>query len=319
MEETKLKLSIIVPVYNVLPYIRKCLDSLLAQTIGDFEIILIDDGSTDGTADVLREYAEKSPEKILLTRVENGGQGRARNIGMELARGEFLGFIDSDDWIAPDMYKKLYDKSQLTGADVVVCEWLAVYPDGKEEKLPACVQEHWLAAAGSASNKIFRRELVGDTRFPSGLWYEDFYFSTMLMLKANAIEYVLESLYMYRQSPASTMRNNNSAKNLDLLVILDMLADYMLKNGFKDEFEFFVINHCLIDSINRVYRQNAPDRKNTVEKLHAYARENLPRLSQCASYKRESLNRRIIASLNYRGFYSLSRAMLDIKAKISGA
>ena len=317
MEKTKLKLSIIVPVYNVLPYIRKCIDSLLAQTIGDFEIILIDDGSTDGTADVLREYADKYPEIIQLKRVENGGQGRARNIGIEMAQGEFLGFIDSDDWIDPEMYKKLYNKSKVSGADVVVCEWLAVHPDGKEELLPACVQDYWLSSAGSASNKIFRRELVGDTKFPSGLWYEDFYFSTMLMLKANAIEYVLEPLYMYRQSPASTMRNNNSAKNLDLLVILDMLREYMLENGFRDEFEFFVINHCLIDSINRVYKQDTPDRKDTVKKLHAYARKNLPQLSNCASYKRESLNRRIIASLNYRGLHSLSRFILDLKAKLS--
>ena len=317
MEKTKLKLSIIVPVYNVLPYIRKCIDSLLAQTIGDFEIILIDDGSTDGTADVLKEYAHNYPEKIQLKRVENGGQGRARNIGIEMAHGEFLGFIDSDDWIDQDMYKKLYDKSMLSGADVVVCEWLAVYPDGKEELLPACVQEHWLASAGSASNKMFRRSLVGDVKFPSGLWYEDFYFSTMLMLKANAIEYVLEPLYMYRQSPVSTMRNNNSAKNLDLIVILDMLREYMLANGFEDEFEFFVLNHCLIDSINRVFKQNASDRKITVRKLRAYARENIPKLSACSSYQRESLNRRIIAKLNYLGLYSVSRLLLDFKAKIS--
>lgn len=317
MEETKLKLSIIVPVYNVLPYIRKCIDSLLSQTIEDFEIILIDDGSSDGTADILAEYALHYPQKIKLKRVENGGQGRARNIGMEMARGEFLGFIDSDDWIAPDMYEKLYNKSAATGADVVVCEWLAVYPDGKEELLPACVQEHWLASAGSASNKIFRREIVGDTKFPSGLWYEDFYFSTMLMLKANAIEYVLEPLYMYRQSPASTMRNNNSAKNLDLIVILDMLAEYMLDNGFKEEFEFFVVNHCLIDSINRVYKQNAPDSKATVEKLRTYARKRLPKLSECGSYRRESLNRRLIARLNYTGLFGLGRFLLDIKAKIS--
>lgn len=234
-----MKLSIIVPVYNVLPYIRQCLDSLLAQRVDDYEVILIDDGSTDGTAAVLEEYAERFPEKLVLRRVENGGQGRARNIAIDMARGDYLGFIDSDDWIDAAMYEKLLTRAEETGAEVVVCDWLNKFADGREVVQPACVQEHWLAASGSACNKIFRRELVGDIRFPAGLWYEDFYFSAMLLLKAKGIEYVREPLYMYRQSDSSTMRNNNSARNLEMLTIMDMLAEYMLPNGFKDEFEFF--------------------------------------------------------------------------------
>ena len=160
-----MKLSIIVPVYNVLPYIRQCLDSLLGQTVEDYEILLVDDGS-DGTAAVLEEYRARYPEKISLRRVDNGGQGRARNFAIEDARGHYLGFIDSDDTIAPDMYEKLVARAEETGADVVVCDWLARYDDGREEVLPACVQEHPLASAGSACNKIFRRELVG-----AGSWW----------------------------------------------------------------------------------------------------------------------------------------------------
>ena len=243
-----MKLSIIVPVYNVLPYIRQCLDSLLGQTVEDYEILLVDDGSTDGTAAVLEEYRARYPEKISLRRVDNGGQGRARNFAIEDARGHYLGFIDSDDTIAPDMYEKLVARAEETGADVVVCDWLARYDDGREEVLPACVQEHPLASAGSACNKIFRRELVGDIRFPTGLWYEDFYFSAMMLIRADMVEYVREPLYIYRRHQDSTMRNNNSAKNLDMLKIMDMLSVHMLPER-RDEFEFFLVNHVLLDTV----------------------------------------------------------------------
>lgn len=311
-----MNLSIIVPVYNVLPYIRQCLDSLLSQTIEDYEILLVDDGSTDGTALVLNEYRDRYPEKIFLRRVENGGQGRARNFAIEKARGKYLGFIDSDDCIAPDMYEKLFDRAEQTGAEVVVCDWLARYDDGREEVLPACVQEHHLAAAGSACNKIFSRELVGDIRFPVGLWYEDFYFSALMLIRANKVEYVREPLYVYRRHQDSTMRNNNSAKNLDMLKIMDMLADQMLPEH-REEFEFFLINHVLLDTISRVSRQQTPDRAEVLKKLRAYVHKYIPRLGKCKSYRSEGGKRRLIMGLNYIGFDHLAMGLLDMKARLS--
>ncbi len=313
-----MKLSIIVPVYNVLPYIRQCLDSLVGQTLKDCEIILIDDGSTDGTAQVLAEYTARYPEKIVLKRVENGGQGRARNIAIDMAKGDYLGFIDSDDWIDPTMYEKLCNRAEDTGADVVVCDFLAKYSDGREELLPACIQEHWLASAGSACNKIFRRTLVGDTRFAVGLWYEDFYFSAMMLLLSRHTEFIREPLYIYRRGQQSTMKNNNSAKNLDMLTIMDMLADYMLHHGFRAEFEFFLVNHVLLDSVNRVARQDTPDKREVLNQLVAYVRKHIPELSQCESYRRESRNRRLIMRLNYMGLYGFSRFILNTKARLSG-
>ena len=311
-----MKLSIIVPVYNVLPYIRRCLDSLVNQSFEDYEIILIDDGSTDGTGQLLEEYRERYPEKILLKRVENGGQGRARNLAIDMARCDFLGFIDSDDWIDPDMYRIMYETAAAGGADIVVCDWLAVYGDGREAVLPACVQEHWLSSAGSACNKIFRRELVGDVRFPQGLWYEDFYFSAMLLLKSSRTEYVSRPLYVYRQSQDSTMRNNNAAKNLDILTIMDMLAEYMLPNGFRDEYEFFLINHVLLDTISRVSRQAAADKGQVLSRLRSYVRERIPRLSACESYRRESRKRRIVMAMNYHGLNAAADFLMKLKARL---
>ena len=311
-----MKLSIIVPVYNVLPYIRCCLDSLVNQTAEDYEILLVDDGSTDGTAAVLEEYRDRFPELVGLRRVDNGGQGRARNFAIQEARGDFLGFIDSDDSIAPDMYEKLLTKAEETGADVAVCDWLARYDDGREETLPACLQEHPLASAGSACNKIFRRELVGDVRFPAGLWYEDFYFSALMLLRANRVEYVREPLYIYRRHQDSTMRNNNSAKNLDMLKIMELLSKQMLPEH-REDFEFFLINHVLLDTISRVSRQDTPDRGEVLAQLRAYVREKIPSLDSCSCYKNESVKRRLIMRLNYMGLDRLAMGILDMKGRLS--
>ena len=309
-----MRLSVIVPVYKAEAYLAACVDSLLAQTIGDLEILLVDDGSPDRSGEIADAYAARFPEKVKSFHVENGGQGRARNIALPHAKGEYLGFVDSDDWVVPDMYEKLIAKCEETGADIAVCNWLEVFPDGKETVLPSRFQDHWLSAAGSACNKVFRRKLAGDTRFAEGMWYEDFYYSAMLMIRSGKIAYVEEPLYCYRQSPVSTMRNNNSAMNLDLLRILDLLEEPMRSRGMQEDFEFLIINHVLLDSINRVGRQNTPDKEETISKLRAYVREKIPDLSQCASYRAEALNRKTIMRLNYLGLDSVGRGLLKLRS-----
>ena len=311
-----MKLSIIVPVYNVEAYLQECVDSLLAQTIGDLEIFLIDDGSTDRSGEIADRYAAEHPGVIFSRHLDNGGQGRARNIALPLAKGDYLGFVDSDDWILPDMYEKLYRRCEETGADIAVCNWLEVFPDGRTNVLPARYQTKLLSAAGSACNKIFRRELLGSTRFPEGMWYEDFYFSAMLMIRANRIEYLDEPLYCYRQSAQSTMRNNNAKMNLDLLHVLDLLGEEMLSRGMKDDYESLILNHVLLDSINRVCQQNSPDRAKTLAELRAYVRKKIPDLDKCQSYREETRNRRIIMKLNYWGLHELGQMILRMSSRV---
>ena len=113
-------ISVIVPVYNVEPYLRKCLDSIVNQTYRDFEILIIDDGSTDGSGRICDEYAEKD-SRIKVFHTENRGLSCARNLGLAEAKGEWIGFVDSDDWIEPDMYEVLIRRAEETGADVVEC------------------------------------------------------------------------------------------------------------------------------------------------------------------------------------------------------
>ena len=124
-----MKLSIIVPVYKVEEYLGECVDSLLSQTIDDYEIILVDDGSPDNSGKIADEYAAANPDMIRVLHIDNGGQGRARNFALDIAKGDFVGFVDSDDWVTHDMYEKMYASAAETGADVVVCDFMERFSD----------------------------------------------------------------------------------------------------------------------------------------------------------------------------------------------
>ena len=104
-----MKLSIIIPAYNAETTLQKCLDAVLQQSVSDYEVLVINDGSKDRTEDILREYAKEYPDKLLFRSVENGGQGRARNIALDLSCGDWIGFVDSDDWIETDMFQKMLE------------------------------------------------------------------------------------------------------------------------------------------------------------------------------------------------------------------
>ena len=313
-----MKLSIIVPVYKAEEYLGECVDSLLSQTIDDYEIILVDDGSPDNSGKIADEYAAVNPDMIRVLHIDNGGQGRARNFALDIAKGDFVGFVDSDDWVTHDMYEKMYTRAAETGADVVVCDFMERFADGRESMLPASLQDNWLGSAGSSCNKIFRRSLVGALRFPVGLWYEDFYFSAVMLLRSKHTEFIAEPLYIYRRGQESTMHNNNAAKNLDMLTIMDMLEKEMVPAGYKDDFEFFLVNHVLLDSISRLAKQDAPERKEVIGKLRQYVQAKIPKLSGCGSYKKESRKRRLIMWMNYHGLEDAGQFILKINQTLHG-
>ena len=313
-----MKLSIIVPVYKVEEYLGECVDSLLSQTIDDYEIILVDDGSPDNSGKIADEYAAVNPDMIRVLHIDNGGQGRARNFALDIAKGDFVGFVDSDDWVTHDMYEKMYTRAAETGADVVVCDFMERFADGRESMLPASLQDNWLGSAGSSCNKIFRRSLIGELRFPVGLWYEDFYFSAVMLLRSKHTEFIAEPLYIYRRGQESTMHNNNAVKNLDVLTIMDMLEKEMVPAGYKDDFEFFLVNHVLLDSISRLARQDAPERKEVIGKLRQYVQAKIPKLSGCGSYKKESRKRRLIMWMNYHGLEDAGQFILKINLTLHG-
>lgn len=218
-----MELSIIVPVYNMAAdgKLEYCLNSLLNQTISDFEIIAVDDASTDESPQILLDYAAHYPDvlKVFLCN-ENKKQGGAKNFGLKHARGKWIGFIDSDDWIQPDMYEKLLKKAKETGADMVACNYHLTHEHSDE--IGEVVRTHYEAQtgpldeekykllildSGSLVIKIYKRRLIYDCgmEFPEHMFYEDNAIANAIVLKATNFAYVDEPLYAYYQHNTSTV------------------------------------------------------------------------------------------------------------------
>ena len=206
----KKALSILIPVYNTGDYLRPCLDSILAQTLADWELILIDDGSTDESGTICDEYAAKD-ERIRVVHKKNEGVSVARNLGLTLAQGEYVGFVDSDDCIAPEMFGDMYQAAMARNANIVMCDAVTVYGDGREEpdtitglEVSSWVaRESWkpkllLEMAGAVWRCIYRRDLLEEhgVKFPVGLRFsEDRVFNLYAVGYANGVEYIKSPYY----------------------------------------------------------------------------------------------------------------------------
>lgn len=221
------KISIIVPVYNVEQFISECINSILNQTFRDFELILINDGSTDKSGQICDEFASKD-ERIVVVHKENGGQSSARNKGIDLAKGEYIGFIDSDDWIEHDMYQIMYTKAIETGAEIAACNIVQYNKDSSKYYFcqdptdyvcdrKSAMQELYLneRLTFSPCNKLIKRELFREIRFKEGYILEDIDFTYRIIHQSQKVFYTGQALYNYRYNEQSTMRKAFTKKRLD--------------------------------------------------------------------------------------------------------
>ena len=310
-----MKLSVIVPVYNGAAFLRPCLDSLLNQTLDDYEILAVNDGSRDGSGAILEEYRRRAPEKLRVLTVENGGQGRARNLALEIARGDWLGFADSDDWVSPDMFEKLWRAGEESGADLVLCDAEERWPDGRRVYMPLTRDERPIKMSTAVWNKLLRRSTLGDLRFPEGLWYEDLGYVVMALLRTDKLAVVPEALYRYRCGHSSTMNNQNAERNLDLLQVLTLLRGPLQAAGRRTDFETLVLNHALLDGINRLQRQQGRDKAPVIREFQNYVNHQIPHLLRCPAFRQESLPRRLVMLLNAHGLERVSGTLLEWKTK----
>lgn len=210
------EISIIVPVYNVKEYLKKCVDSLIAQTFKDIEIILVDDGSTDGSSEICDELL-KEDERIRVIHKENGGLSDARNTGIDAARGKYIGFIDSDDYVDEHMYEILYRNLKKENADISMCGMYHCYAnkttvkakegyqvmDG-EEAIRMCLDSRKIGA--TAVNRLYSVELAKKVRFPYGKRSEDVFILVELFSRVEKVVLDLTPLYYYvhREGTIST-------------------------------------------------------------------------------------------------------------------
>lgn len=201
------EISVIVPVYKVEPYIHKCVDSILAQTFTDYELILVDDGSPDTCGNICDEYAQKDA-RIHVIHKENGGLSDARNAGVKIACGEYVIFIDSDDYIDADMLSYLYENLKKADADMATCGIYEVYADRieKQEEEPdfVCSGEEAFRCIlrghtirGEIWNKLIKRSCISDLEFPKGKLYEDIFYTVDMMQRIKKVAVGTKPKYYY--------------------------------------------------------------------------------------------------------------------------
>ena len=218
--------SIIVPVYQTGAYLRKCLDSILAQTIDDFEVVVVDDGSRDESPAICDEYAAKDP-RVHVVHQPNGGRSVARNTGLAHAKGAWIGFVDSDDWVEPNMYEALLGAVQAQGAQIAVCGRIEEHPgsepvricrDGESPLSPADALAELVADTAVRSylcDKLFDRRLFEGIVFPLGRNYEDVAVVYQLFDRADRIAFSQVFAYHYIFHEANIVRDESLSNRVD--------------------------------------------------------------------------------------------------------
>lgn len=238
------KISVVVPIYNVEKYIRKNVDSIINQTYKNLEIILVDDGSKDNSSNICDLYKKKD-KRIKVIHKENGGLSSARNAGIEEATGDYVAFVDSDDYIEPNMYEEMYEASQKFSCDIVTCSYKYVYDDGsvkyinsdtenREYDFFSAIKEMNIFSKFdmSACTKLFKKELFDNIRFPVGKLSEDYYVMYLLFEKASKIYYIAKPYYSYFQRKNSITKSNKI--NHDFMYAALEQMDYLEKK-YPDE------------------------------------------------------------------------------------
>ncbi|MCM3763514.1 glycosyltransferase [Neobacillus niacini] len=293
------KISIIVPVFNVENFIDDCIKSILGQKFSDFELILVNDGSTDHSGHVCDEYAKKD-NRIIVIHKENGGQSSARNKGIEAAKGDYLGFVDSDDWIDHDMYNVLYTKAIETDSDIAACNFIQydrkadshLYSMNTSDQLfdrSAAMHELYLNERLSFSpcNKIYKRQLLNGIWFKEGYILEDMDFAYRIMNEAKRIFYTGQALYHYRYNEKSTMRKTFSKKRLDEYEVRKDMYLFYLQNypEIANEVyaEWFLTGLMLYINIEKYFQSE----KNRYQYLIDVDRKKLRALLSKESYNRK--------------------------------
>ena len=234
-------ISVIIPLYNAEAYIKDCLDSLVAQTFSDFEVIIIDDGSTDGGARIAASFAS-SDNRFKLIGQPNKGPSEARNTGLKIMRGDYVTFIDSDDCVAPNFLETLFFIAQLHKADIACCSFQNIDEEYKADgSTPNIAASKVISAEDatrialyqdslpdySAWNKLFRADLWKERRFPVGILFEDLATIPEVMLNANKVAVTNSKLYLYRKHSTSILASYFSIKNMVLLDTAENVLERM--------------------------------------------------------------------------------------------
>ena len=277
----KCLISIIVPIYKIDKYLGSCIDSILSQTYTHFELILVDDGSPDNSPYICDEYAKKDP-RIVVIHKQNGGQSSARNVGLEVAKGEYISFVDGDDVLEPRFLEKHIQALTMYKCEMSVCFSKSFDSDNDLKAEPPisnkvlCIDcdSYWTGHILNDVdfvvpwNKLYKKELLRGLRFPEGKTQEDEYFIHHVVFRCKSICIISEKLYFYRQRPGSTMTNGMNYYNYCIFLIDRLIFFCGLKKYHyaADAMDYFYNSFFKVKRDNKDVKQIKVAFKNAIKK-----------------------------------------------------
>jgi len=271
------KLTVMIPVYNVENYLAKCLDSVIYPELENYEIVLVNDGSTDSSGDICNDYQSKNPSLIRVITTPNGGLGAARDVGINNSKGEYILFLDSDDYLAPNAIPEIMETLSLD-YDMCIFDVRSVNEDGKQIRyVHGCQKEGFISLElfpellfelPSAWNKIYKRSLFTENEiyYPARLWYEDMHVTPWLYTKCKKIYSIHKSWHNYLQRAGSITNNKNTYRNLEIIDAVNAMLDAYRREGlyekYKTQLEYSAFYNQVLTSVTRV---NLADWKSDIQ------------------------------------------------------
>jgi len=257
--------SIIIPIYNVEQYLERCLESIYNQTYKNIEVLLINDGSPDQSYKIAKAFAEKDL-RFKYYEKDNGGLSSARNFGIDRCSGEYISFVDSDDWVEEDFIDRLVEASQRSQSDIAICNMRYIYSDGSvRQNVPQIIEEKTVSNTEAlsdlfnsryfrnhAQNKLYRAKLFKETgiRYPLGKLYEDIFTTYRVFYESERVIYIPLGLYDYLQArPGSILNTKFSNRQFDAFEGIDCIRDFLKKNNIyrnmRNDFQQLAISNVL--------------------------------------------------------------------------
>lgn len=321
------EITVVVPVYNVENYVEKCLRSILDQTFRDFELLVVIDGSRDGSQAICQRVAQEDPRVRVIVQ-ENQGQGGARNTGIGQAQGEWLMLVDSDDWLEPEALERSLAAGQRHNADMVIYDYQTVGPQGEvlrvfreafPKNVPLSPAQHKdvLFAAPCPWGKLYRTDLFRRTgvRYPSRVWYEDLRTTPKLIAASETVVFLdyVGSDYFLRDG--STMFNDNLERNGEILPAMDDILSHFRERGifeqYRDELCYLTLYHVYLTASVRVIRI---DKKSPLlGRFRQYVRDAFPDCRNSGYLSRLSRGQRLLLSLLEKKQYWLIAMLFKAK------
>ena len=328
-ERKMVKVSVIAAVYNVEKYLDKCVNSILCQTLSDIELILINDGSTDGSQQIIDSWMQKT-DKIQCVQCQNGGAAKARNAGLSLAKGKYIGYVDSDDFVDADMYEIMYQKAEKENAEIVECNLRHTYESSEDvEVMEQLFTKSELLTFGRyvVWNKIYKREwlLEHQAFFPEGVIYEDVAFVADLVPYISSYAYVDIAPVHYVQRNSS-VNHSTDLRTLDILKVMDYIFIFYQKNNFfkmyQKELEYLTTRIILCSSFSRICKMShRASRRHALQENYAYLEQHFPKWKKNSILKAQKSHQALfMKSINpctYKIFSALLPFLYSMKGKIT--